>query len=97
MLKRRCGIIPWSGMSGPGNTRLRGISTSGLSRQSFYLWTLFLPQALVYGAQQRQRHTHEGWWFMLCWLRHDADFFLRSRRANVTSMSCRCFPRRRCW
>ena len=34
----------------------------------FLPWTLFLPQALVYGAQQRQPHTHEGWWFTLCWL-----------------------------
>src|SRR5262245_38025613 len=34
----------------------------------FLPWTLFLPQALVYGAQRRQPHTPEGWWFTLCWM-----------------------------
>jgi 4-amino-4-deoxy-L-arabinose transferase-like glycosyltransferase len=34
----------------------------------FLPWTLFLPQALIYGVQRRQSQTHEGWWFTLCWL-----------------------------
>jgi hypothetical protein len=44
----------------------------------FLPWTLFLPYALIYGAQRAQHRTHEGWWFALCWLVAILVFFSMS-------------------
>ncbi len=44
----------------------------------FSPWTLFLPQALIYGAKQHQPQTREGWWFALCWLVAILVFFSMS-------------------
>src|SRR6266511_390067 len=44
----------------------------------FLPWTLFLPQALIYGALQRHPRTREGWWFTLCWLVAILVFFSSS-------------------
>lgn len=44
----------------------------------FLPWTLFLPHALVYGAQRAHPRAHEGWWFALCWLVAILVFFSMS-------------------
>jgi len=41
----------------------------------FLPWTLFLPQALAVGPQQKPLHSREGWWFALCWLVAILGFF----------------------
>lgn len=41
----------------------------------FLPWTLFLPQALIYGVQHAHPRSHEGWWFALCWLVAIVVFF----------------------
>ena len=41
----------------------------------FLPWTLFLPQALIYGAQRAHLRSREGWWFALCWLVAIVVFF----------------------
>jgi 4-amino-4-deoxy-L-arabinose transferase-like glycosyltransferase len=41
----------------------------------FLPWTLFLPQALWYGARQPASRASEGWWFALCWLVVVLGFF----------------------
>jgi 4-amino-4-deoxy-L-arabinose transferase-like glycosyltransferase len=41
----------------------------------FLPWTLFLPHALIYGAQRAYPRSHEGWWFALCWLVAIVVFF----------------------
>ncbi len=41
----------------------------------FLPWTLFLPQVLITGVNQRPHRGREGWWFAVCWLVTILGFF----------------------